>query len=42
MSQVYEIENAEKTFKDEVNENKTENVQESLEPVNIDKRKRDI
>ena len=43
LSQVYKIENAdksvnsEKTFEDEVNENKIENVEESLEPVNIDK-----
>ena len=43
LSQVYKIENAdrsvnsEKTFEDEVNENKIENVEESLEPVNVDK-----
>ena len=29
--------NSEKTFEDEVNENKIENVEESLEPVNVDK-----
>ena len=43
MSQVYKIENADKsenaeeTFENEVNENKTENVEKSLEPVKVDK-----
>ena len=41
MSQVYKFENAdksenaEKQFEEELNENKTENVEESLEPVHV-------